>query len=276
MSTRGSVGGQERGPERGTGRHKVLPSPKKQRLAGSAGMPSANGAEKAAQVREMFARIVSDYDTVNSVMTFGRDHAWRRAAVEAVAPSGARVLDAATGTGELASELCRQGCASVVALDFCLDMVRVARDKVERRGASERVTFAGGDAQRLPFPDGAFDAVINGFLMRNLTDIPAALREFHRVLKPGGRLACLDVTHPPGLLRPLCLFYFDAIVPLIGGILSGDFAAYRYLPRSLDGFPDADRLAEMIAEAGLGEVNFQRFNFGMVALHTARKPLASA
>ncbi len=276
MSTRGSVGGQERGPERRADRRKVSPSLKERLPADRAGMPSANGAEKAAQVREMFARIVSDYDTVNSVMTFGRDRAWRRAAVGAVAPAGARVLDAATGTGELASELCRQGCASVVALDFCLDMVKVARLKVERIGVGAKVAFAGGDAQRLPFPDGAFDAVINGFLLRNLTDIAAALREFHRVLKPGGRLACLDVTHPPGLLRPLCLLYFDAIVPLIGGILSGDFAAYRYLPRSLDGFPDAERLAAMIAEAGLGEVNVQRFNFGMVALHTARKPMTSA
>ncbi|HUY18934.1 MAG TPA: ubiquinone/menaquinone biosynthesis methyltransferase [Candidatus Binataceae bacterium] len=227
--------------------------------------------EKAEWVRRMFARIAPAYDRVNSVMTFGMDRRWRRATVAAVAPAGELALDVATGTGELAIELVRQGARTVVGVDFVIEMIAAGREKATRTGSASRIGFAAGDALALPFDDNTFGALVNGFLLRNLADLPGSLREFHRVLKPGGRIACLDVTHPPGVLRPLSLAYFNRIVPLIGGTLSGDFAAYRYLPRSLGELPEAGRLARMMAEAGFSAVGYQRLNFGLIAIHTGRK-----
>ncbi len=228
-------------------------------------------AEKAEWVRRMFARIVPGYDRVNSVMTFGMDRRWRQATVAAVAPAGTLALDVATGTAELAIELVRQGARAVIGVDFVSEMIAAGRAKVARVGLADRIRFAAGDALALPFADDTFDALANGFLLRNLTDLPGSLREFHRVLKPGGRLACLDVTHPPGALRPLSLAYFNRIVPLIGGTLSGDFAAYRYLPRSLGELPGAKGLALMMSEAGFSAVGYRLLNFGLIAIHSARK-----
>jgi demethylmenaquinone methyltransferase / 2-methoxy-6-polyprenyl-1,4-benzoquinol methylase len=227
--------------------------------------------EKAEWVRRMFARIVPGYDRVNSVMTLGMDRSWRRATVAAVQPQDTLALDIATGTGELAIELMRQGARTVVGVDFVIEMIAAGRDKTARDATTGGIAFAAGDALALPFGDDTFGALVNGFLLRNLVDLPGALREFHRVLKPGGRIACLDVTHPPGLLRPLSLAYFNRLVPLIGGTLSGDFAAYRYLPRSLGELPDAKRLALMMTEAGFSAVGYQLFNFGLIAIHTGRK-----
>jgi demethylmenaquinone methyltransferase / 2-methoxy-6-polyprenyl-1,4-benzoquinol methylase len=234
----------------------------------------AEETDKAAWVRAMFARIVPAYDAVNSVMTLGRDRYWRRAAVELVKPKGKSVLDVATGTGELALELCRQGSAKVVALDFCPEMLSDAARKVSHVSAPAGVSFVAGDALALPFADNSFDAVVNGFLLRNLARLDLAFAEFRRVLKPGGRLACLDVTHPRPPFKPLFMLYFNSLVPLIGGLMSGDREAYRYLPNSLKSHPDARKLARVIAEAGLAEVNFRLFNFGTIAVHTAVKPRA--
>ncbi|MGH7906074.1 MAG: class I SAM-dependent methyltransferase, partial [Candidatus Binataceae bacterium] len=171
--------------------------------------PADERTEKAARVRSMFARIVPRYDRVNSVMTFGMDRRWREAAVELVQPKGGLALDVATGTGELAFELAHQGARRIVGLDFCQEMMVAAVEKASRGGNRStsgrgRISYVAGDAHRMPFPDDAFDVIVNGFLLRNLVDLPQALKEFHRVLKPGGRIACLDVTHPPLALRPLC------------------------------------------------------------------------
>src|SRR5271170_2695766 len=229
-------------------------------------------AAKAAYVRAMFARIVPRYDLINRLMTMGLDRRWRRIAVELARPRGAVALDLATGTGDLAIELARQGSRFVVGADFCPEMVVAAVAKVGRNIGGVPISFLAADAQQLPFPDNTFDCLVNGFLLRNVSDLDGALREFRRVLKPAGRLVCLDLTHPPPMLRPLFWPWFRVVVPAVGGLVSGDFDAYTYLPDSLITYPDADRLRNMMLAAGLTNAAYRRMGMGTVAIHTAVKP----
>ena len=241
---------------------------------------SGGAAGKAAFVRAMFARIVPRYDLVNRLMTMGLDRRWRRETAAMVRPSGAFALDIATGTGDLALELARQGARRVVGADFCADMLTAATAKAARavsagsRGLGRRcgIEFVAGDTTRLPFHDGTFDCVVNGFMLRNVTDLPVAFGELARVLKPGGRLACLDLTPPRGPLYGLFGFYIGRIVPLLGGAVSGHYFAYRWLGQSLRPHPDADTMAAIMRAAGLGEVGYRLIGFGTVAIHYAVKP----
>ncbi len=124
----------------------------------------------------------------------------------------------------------------------------------------------------MPFADNTFDCLVNGFLLRNVSDLDGALREFRRVLKPAGRLVCLDLTHPPPMLRPLFWPWFRLVVPALGGLVSGDFDAYTYLPDSLRTYPDADRLRNMMLAAGFTNATYRRMGMGTVAIHTADDP----
>ena len=224
--------------------------------------------ERARGVQQMFGRIVPRYDLLNRLMSLGMDGRWRRLAACAAEPRGATVLDLGTGTGDLAFELRRQGAAQVAGLDFPPEMLTAARAK----RANDGVTWLLGDALRLPYPDGTFDAVTNAFLLRNLADLRLGLAEMARVLTPGGRLVCLDMTHPrPGPFAALYRLYFGKLLPLIAGLISGDRAAYRYLPQSLEGYPDVDTLANMLTDAGLRDVKVTRLGGGSVALHVGRK-----
>ena len=224
----------------------------------------------------MFSRIVPRYDLMNALMTFGLDRSWRRiAAREADVDSDTVALDLACGTGDLALELATAGAGRVVGVDFCPEMLAVARQKIERAGASS-VELVEADALRLPFASATFDVVTVGFGLRNFADVPAGLAEIARVLKPGGRLVCLEMTHPPfepfgWLFRP----YFHFVVPLVGGLVSGDHAAYRYLPRSVERFPDAIGLAGLCRTAGFGAIRYRYLALGAVALHVAYARFAS-
>jgi demethylmenaquinone methyltransferase / 2-methoxy-6-polyprenyl-1,4-benzoquinol methylase len=229
-------------------------------------------AAKAAYVRSMFARIVPHYDLINRLMTMGLDRRWRRMTAELAAPRGALALDLATGTGDLAMELARRGCRFVVGADFCPQMLIAAVEKVRPAAAGVAIAFTAADAQQMPFADNTFDCLVNGFLLRNLSDLDGALREFRRVLKPGGRLVCLDLTHPPRALRPLFWPWFRLAVPMLGGLVSGDFDAYTYLPDSLRTYPDADRLRAMMLSAGFVNATYRRVGLGAVAIHFAVKP----
>ncbi len=229
-------------------------------------------AAKAAYVRSMFARIVPRYDLINRLMTMGLDRRWRRMTAELAAPRGALALDLATGTGDLTLELVRQGCGFVVGADFCPEMLTAAVQKIRPDAAGLPIAFTAADAQQMPFADSTFDCLVNGFLLRNLSDLSAALREFHRVLKPGGRLVCLDLTHPPRALRPMFWPWFRLAVPMLGGLVSGDFDAYTYLPDSLRTYPDADRLCAMLLDAGFANATYRRVGMGAVAIHSAVKP----
>lgn len=232
--------------------------------------------QRALQVRQMFGRIVGRYDLLNRLMSLGMDRRWRQLAAAAARPAGARCLDVGTGTGDLAFELVRQGAAAVVGADFTPQMLALARAKAARR-SGVHVQWIQADVERLPFRDGAFDSVTNAFVLRNLADLRLGLSEMARVLKPGGQLACLDMTHPrPGPFAALYRLYFNRLLPPISGAISGDRGAYRYLPNSLRNYPDAPTLAQMLENAGLTDVRVERLGGGAVALHTGRKPPAGS
>jgi demethylmenaquinone methyltransferase/2-methoxy-6-polyprenyl-1,4-benzoquinol methylase len=152
-----------------------------------------------------------------------------------------------------------------VAADFTLEMMRAGRSGPGRR----RLRWAGADALNLPFPAETFDAVTSGFLMRNVSDVPRALREQFRVLRPGGRIVCLDTTPPlRNWLRPLVGFHLHYVIPVLGRLVAGSGEAYTYLPDSTEGFLTAEAMGERLAEAGFCDVRFQRLMLGTVAIHT--------
>src|SRR5271155_3243471 len=174
---------------------------------------------KAARIRRMFATIVPHYDLVNTLMTLGLDRRWRRMTVAMAEPTAAFALDIATGTGELALELERAGARAVVGVDFCYEMVATVLKKSARLEHRKSIVFATGDAMALPFPDATFDCIVNGFMLRNVADLGVTLTELYRVLKPGGRLVCLDLTPPRGPLRRFFDLYIAIFVPLLGVIV---------------------------------------------------------
>lgn len=235
-------------------------------------MRKLEGTEKREYVRGMFDRIVPRYDLMNTLMTGGQDRIWRRRAVRlAGAAPGKVALDVACGTGELALALSGAGCR-VVGLDFSEQMLSVARAKNAGLPAHRRPTYVAGDALALPFPDGTFDCITTGFAMRNVTSIPDAFAEMRRVLRPGGRVVCLELTPPRGRLFPRFFdLYFGRLVPLLGGLVAGQREAYTYLPNSLNGFPTAERLAAIMEAAGLRNVRFRRLMLGTVALHVGER-----
>ena len=231
-----------------------------------------------AEVRAMFGRIVRRYDTMNRVMTGGRDVAWRRRAVDHAlrdrTPGTAVVLDVATGTGDLALALAAGGARFAIGIDFAVPMVRTAAAKGERSATTPgpRAAWAIGDALALPFADDSFDACTVAFGLRNMADYGAALREMARVLKPGGRFVCLELTpFRRPVLTPLFGWYFNRVVPLVGGLLSGDRDAYRYLPRSVVAFPSAAELAVLMEQSGFNAVSYRRLGGGTVAVHVGTK-----
>ena len=214
-------------------------------------------------VRTMFDRIAPVYDAMNRVMTMGLDRRWRRLAAEAVVQDGNEVLDACCGTGDLAVADERAG-GDVTGLDFSERMLDRARPK------SAAASWVRGDVLAMPFRDASFDVVTVGFGIRNVEDLEAGLRELARVLRPGGRLGCLEITRPRGALRPFFRLWFDGLVPLAGKLLPGG-VAYSYLPASVRRFPGPEDLADAMRRAGFDEVGWRLLGGGIVALHTAVK-----
>jgi demethylmenaquinone methyltransferase/2-methoxy-6-polyprenyl-1,4-benzoquinol methylase len=229
------------------------------------------GQARARAVQDIFDRIAPRYDLMNRLMTFGMDRFWRKFAIQkAQIPRGGKVLDIATGTGDIAFEaLDRIGDVLSVGADFAPAMMV----KGKQRPQGNRIRWTAADALNLPFGKASFDAVTHGFLLRNVIDIPRALSEQLRILKPGGRMVCLDTTPPPAnILRPFLLVYLNSIIPFIGTILTGQRDAYTYLPKSTVAFKSPDDLARLMHEAGFEDVQYKRFMFNTIAVHWGTKP----
>jgi demethylmenaquinone methyltransferase/2-methoxy-6-polyprenyl-1,4-benzoquinol methylase len=226
----------------------------------------APGTLEEAQVREMFDRIAGIYDRLNTVMTAGLHHQWRRRAADlASLEPGDRALDVATGTGDLALELAGRVAPSgeVIGVDFAERMLELARAKA---GAAP-ISFEAGNALELPFRDNEFAAATVGFGARNFADLERGLSEMARVVRPGGRVVVLEITTPSR--RPLSTFFelwFDRAVPALGRI-AGDPQAYEYLPSSVRRFPGPEELAGVMSRSGLGDIRYVITGGGIIALH---------
>lgn len=233
--------------------------------------------EHARAVREMFAGIAGRYDLLNHLLSVNIDKRWRRVVTSKLssvcADRGARILDVACGTGDLSVELRRTGPATVIGTDFCRPMLAVAAEKNVLTDLS--IPYIEADGMNLPFAEGSFDALTIAFGLRNFSNWKDGLRELHRVLKPGGRLAVLEFSTPviPGF-KQLFRFYFSHILPRIGGAVSGSRGAYEYLPDSVSRFPDQRGLAAIMKELGFADVEYKNLTGGIAAVHsgTRRRP----
>lgn len=230
------------------------------------------GKQKSDYVQDMFGRIAERYDLMNRLMTGGQDRRWRRFVIkQANLPQQGKMLDLATGTGDIAFEALRtQPRLQVVGADFALPMMFVG----QRNELGGGINWCGADALQVPFPDNTFDAVTSGYLVRNVIDIHQTLREQLRIVRPGGRIVILDTSPPPrNILRPFIMIHLKYIIPLMGRLISGSAGAdaYQYLPESTQSFKTPEELAAIMREVGIQNVQFKRFMFGTMAVHWGEK-----
>lgn len=234
-------------------------------------MTHLTGTERADYVRGMFARISGRYDLMNRLMTAGQDLVWRRHVIQgAKLPETGRLLDIATGTGDIANEGLRQHPGiQAVGGDFTLEMMQVGKRRPER----QLIQWVAADTLALPFPGNYFDAVTSGFLMRNVIDVDAAFREQVRVTRPGGRVVVLESSPPKkNLLRPFIRMHLNYVIPALGKLISGDGEAYTYLPDSTQQFKEPSTLVHIMEQAGLSNIHYRLFMFGTIAVHVGQKP----
>ena len=237
-------------------------------------------ADASRKVREMFTEIAPRYDFLNHLLSLELDRVWRARTAQRLLPilqrSDARALDLCCGTGDLAFALARKGPAQVIGADFSHAMLVRANKKARPQGAeataSAPLAFSEADALRLPFADASFDLVTTAFGFRNLANYESGLREILRVLRSGGKLAILEFSEPPaGLLGDLYRWYCRTVLPRIGGLLSGNPNAYKYLPASVARFFRPQELATLMSQVGYGSVSYELWTLSSVALHTGIK-----
>lgn len=231
------------------------------------------------KIRSMFNRISGAYDLLNRLLTFGIDQRWRNKAIRALGSreelAGLRCLDLCAGTCDMTLELLRQSAGKVgkiSAVDFSPEMLRLAKVKLKKKAPQANVTLIEGDATALPFDSESFDRAMVAFGIRNVRDVPRALAEVHRTLKPNGVFAILEFSQPESaLIRRVYTVYFKYILPRIGALISGDGEAYRYLNESAEAFPDGENFARLLTAAGFSEVSHRPLTFGVVTLYLGRK-----
>lgn len=233
--------------------------------------------KKAGEIRRMFDSIARRYDLLNRLLSAGMDIRWRRDMVRLLAPrDGERFLDIAIGTGDVALDIFRWNPGkniTVRGVDPSLEMLRLAAKKIEKSSVpAGSIALAQGTAEALPFPDACFDGITVAFGVRNFSSPAKGLREMFRVLKPGGRAVVLEFSHPR--LNPLKWFYqlyFKNVLPLVGGWISGNPEAYRYLPDSVGAFPVREEFKQLLLQAGFGNIEYRDRTFGIVTLYSAIK-----
>jgi demethylmenaquinone methyltransferase/2-methoxy-6-polyprenyl-1,4-benzoquinol methylase len=231
----------------------------------------ATAGDKPTYVRQMFDRIARVYDLMNRIMTGGLDGRWRSFAARQLAlRPGQRALDVGTGTGDMAITIARVGPPDthITGVDFSAGMLTIGRKKIARLGLADRIELVQGDGAGLNFPDGSFDACCSAFVVRNLADIRQGFAEMRRVVRPGGRVVCLEMSHPYNpVFGAVFHLYFDRIVPLLGKVIGKSFDAYSYLPTSVSAHPNAPTLKRLMEEAGLHDVRYFYLLGGIVAVH---------
>ncbi|SHK79861.1 bifunctional demethylmenaquinone methyltransferase/2-methoxy-6-polyprenyl-1,4-benzoquinol methylase UbiE [Rhodothermus profundi] len=236
--------------------------------------PVGEAAGKKRQVAAMFDAIAPRYDLLNRILSAGIDQRWRRQAVDLIAPEQPRrVLDVATGTADLAIEVARRlPVERVVGVDIAETMLQIGQEKIARLGLNDRVILRKGDAEKLPFSDAQFDAVLVAFGVRNFENLERGLRESYRVLRPGGVLVVLEFSHPrTPIIRTLYRWYAHHVLPRIGAWLSRDEGAYRYLPASVEAFPDGPDFLQRMASVGFQELLWKPLTFGIASLYRGRR-----
>ncbi len=234
-------------------------------------MAHLEGQERADYVQDMFARIAGRYDLMNRLMTAGQDIRWRKYVIaQARLPANGRLLDIATGTGDIALEGVKQTPGlQAIGGDFTIEMMQAGKRIPERH----MIQWTTADTLHLPFPDDTFDAVTSGFLMRNVIDVPGAFAEQMRVTKPGGRVVVLESSPPKkNLLRPFIKIHLNYIIPTLGKLITGETEAYSYLPDSTQQFKNPDALVKIMQNIGFEEINYKMFMFGTIAIHSGQKP----
>ncbi len=239
------------------------------------GLKSYAEEEKAAAVRRHFDRVAPKYDFMNSLLSFGIQRAWKRAAIRLLdPPPGSRILDLCGGTGDLAHlAAARSGQdARATICDINLAMISAGRGTYGPHPLKNRVTWVQGDAEKIPFPEATFDAAMVGFGIRNLTHLKQGFQEMHRVLKPGGRFLCLEFSRPThAVFRALYDFYSFNIMPLLGQLIAGSAESYACLPETIRMFPLPDELATILSDCGFKDVTYSRMTNSMVVAHLATK-----
>ncbi|MDR1865521.1 MAG: bifunctional demethylmenaquinone methyltransferase/2-methoxy-6-polyprenyl-1,4-benzoquinol methylase UbiE [Bacteroidales bacterium] len=236
--------------------------------------PHANsGVPKGVQIERMFDEIAGRYDLLNHALSLGIDRYWRRKGVMALkdlAPQ--RILDVATGTGDLAMEACRLlHPEKVLAVDLSEKMMRIGREKAARAGLSGTIDFQRQDGAALQLATASFDAAVMAFGIRNFEDMDAGLREIYRTLRPGGKLMILELSTPEHFPLKQAYLIYSRIIPLVGQCIARNRAAYRYLPKSVGAFPQNGKMADILRKNGFSEVSYQKLSAGICTLYLGKK-----